>query len=119
MLDVSNDNVIKQIQIGKKKANALFDTGSIYNAMNKSTLGVLTQSSLDYALMESNFCLSGFGPNRSNDKIKPIGNINFAIYINDNKFELTFHVVPDDCINVNIVLGKLRCLQADVLYNFS
>ena len=46
--------------------------------------------------------------------IKPIGNTDFLITISEEDFDLTFHVVPDDCMDVSVVLGKPLFLLADV-----
>lgn len=111
VLNDYGDIMVKEITIGNVKTNALFDTGSKFNVMTEKTFNELKNSS---NLAESNFYLSGFGKNRGENRIRPIGNAEFLVAIDDDQFNLTFHVVPDDCIDINVVLGKELCLQADV-----
>ena len=46
--------------------------------------------------------------------IKPIGNTDFLVTIGEEDFEITFHIVPDDCMHVSVVLGKQLCLLVNV-----
>ena len=98
------------IKIGDVTTNALFDTGSKLNVMRKPIFSELEKSSPDCTLTKSNFYLSGFGHNRGDNLIKPIGNTDFLVTIGEQDFDLKFHVVPDDCMDVSAMFGKPLCL---------
>ncbi|KNC21722.1 hypothetical protein FF38_12397 [Lucilia cuprina] len=81
------------------------DTGSKYNVMRPSIFRQLRRASPDSTLAESNFYLSNFVHKRKHYLIKTIGNTDFLVTIGEENFALTFHVVPDDCMDIKVVQG--------------
>ncbi|XP_065355311.1 uncharacterized protein LOC135949685 [Calliphora vicina] len=91
-------------------AKTLFDTGSKFNVVSNDVYERLKSPKLG----KSDFYLVGFGNQGNQNKIKPIGNFEQNINIDDDEYILTFHVVPTDSIDVDVILGNEFCKFSEI-----
>ena len=107
---ISDDIMRKNVKFGELELLALFDTGSKFNIVSETIFNRLGKP----RLLKSNFYLVGFGINANANKVKPLGNFNFDIQIDNEQYDLTFHVVPNSSIDVEVILGKEFCRFAEI-----
>ncbi|XP_061390803.1 uncharacterized protein LOC133326139 [Musca vetustissima] len=107
---VSHDIMKKEIRFGDQSWSALFDTGSKFNVVSEKVYNMLNRPKLN----KTNFHLVGFGMNSKGNKVKPSGNFNSKIILDSEEYNLTFHVVPNTCCDVEVILGNDICRQANI-----
>ena len=86
---------------------ALFDSGSKYNIVSEKVYKALHWPKFD----KSNIYLIGFGNNANNNEVKFLGNFTCKVVIDDEMYDLTFHIVQHILVDVDVILGKKFCPQ--------
>lgn len=107
---ISDDIMRKKVKFGELEFNSLFDTGSRFNIVSETVYNRLGKPKL----LKSNFHLVGFGKNANENKVKPLGNFSGEVKIDNEQYNLTFHVVPSSTIDVEVILGKEFCQLAEI-----
>lgn len=82
---------------------ALFDNGSKFNIVTEKIYKSLNNPKL----FKSDFYLIGCANTSRDGKIKPIGNFKTKVEVDGEEYDLTFHVLPFACIDVEVILGIL------------
>ena len=100
-----------KINIAGTNTLAFLDTGCAVNAVTEQIYSILPNKP---DMSESKFYMIGFGNNRYENKAKPIGNFNYLGNVEGESYNLKFHAVLNDSVDVDIVLGKQFCLPADI-----
>ena len=77
----------------------MFDTGSKFNVVTNSVYKKLKSPKL----VKSDFYLVGFGSQDNRNKIKPTGNFYLSVNIDGDDYNLNFHVVPTNSIDVDVI----------------
>lgn len=91
-------SMYKIVSIHDRELNALIDTGSQFNIINKSTYEKIGYPTLS----ESNLHFSGFGPN----KVQTVGYFKDIIMIEGDNFPMTIYVVTDNVMIMEAVVGN-------------
>lgn len=108
---LSENHIMKKnIKFSEQNWLALFDSGSKYNIVSENVYNSLNRPKLK----KSEFYLIGFGGNVNGNKVKPLGNFTHDVKIDDEMYNLTFHVVPHTSVDVDVILGEAFCLHACV-----
>lgn len=110
----ANVNVVREqlapyskiVYIESKKIAALVDTGSKLNIMKDSIWKSISKAPLE----DSSIVLYGFG----NGKVTTRGSINCSLKIDDEEFVTTVHIIPDECMDTDMIIGKELLCQACV-----
>lgn len=110
VLRANNSMMNKEIKIREYPLISLFDTGSKFNLIVEKIYEKLEKP----RLTKSNIYLEGFAPVNSKNRIKPIGSFSTNVTIDGEVFEINFHVIPDNCIDYDAVLGEEFCQQAEI-----
>ena len=58
---------------------------------------------------ESRFYMIAFEKNRYKNKEKSVGNFNYLVNVKGESFNLTYHVVLNNSVDVDVVLRKQFC----------
>ena len=103
---IMRNNTVNLI-IKKHKFVALFDTGSDINAIREEAYKKYLR---DIPLTPSSLSLSGIGTNN----VETIGSFDTTAIINDEEFKMTFHVIPENAINFEAIIGNPLLSQAEV-----
>lgn len=98
MITQQNNRIYKTVAIGGKEIVALFDTGSDLHLMTAKQYIKLGLP----ALTGPEIICKGIGTNT----VTTLGSFVKDVIIDNEAFELTMHVVSDDCISHNLILGS-------------
>lgn len=103
---ISKSNMVN-IEIDKVKLKALFDTGSDVCTMKED---VYNKFLSNINLTTDTLILSGLG----GSKVRTLGSFTEDVMVADEELQLTFHVVPQNSSNYEVIIGNEILSEVDV-----